>query len=599
MNLMANLNHEQLQDEVNKLNLGIPSGVFHFEFNRPEAKTYLLENPSIPFIMRQSSIDGYFAIDSFGVTGNFSHILLAPPNEEHSEFKLYHYENNVPSELKTPLRDYLEDILKRHQKKQHLLDRVEQKFAVLSIQSLDGNESDEGKVALSPEQVKEYALRKPKLQFRGNGHTGFAMAKALHAPFVVMRSKENREEANRVLKDHIGNNGLIVVTGHGSPAGNNISGHYISPLEEQETRLFNEQTSRGPFDVVSSLMDAGLKRGDHVTVLLSICFGAKESEPGAADSFAHKLAREMAKNGISSTILASDEPVHRFGFGEMVDDALTFNNNVGMDANNVHVFDTELVAPTENPVITIFKPNQTIKLSDKGMHFVPSTKHQTADSPKIAPLIFQPEISNLPDPMVQPKNVFQENQVQEEQRRQQEEQRRQQKIHELKTKAQLLQDKENQTKQPEKGFELTPEETRAFDKIDGALNTLRHKIGTRDKHLDEKAYLQSISLLELLTKARNKYLVDLNNPNLTIEHAGRVFKDRCKKHINKAKPILERDLSWGDYLENLLISLFNAVIKALTFGHTKNFFTQVKSKSFHDVEQAEMDLGIGQGNSLE
>jgi hypothetical protein len=81
-------------------------------------------------------------------------------------------------------------------------------------------------------------------------------------------------------------------------------------------------------------MDAGLKSDNHITIVLSICYGALDTSLGISDSFANKLAREFAALRISSTIIASDKPVIRFGTNAIVDEQITFNDKVGMAAED-------------------------------------------------------------------------------------------------------------------------------------------------------------------------------------------------------------------------------------------------------------------------
>ena len=210
--------------------------------------------------------------------------------------------------------------------------------AVLSIQSLD-NENP----ALEPYQIKELKETRPGLTQIGDGHTGFAMALALNAHFAVLNDKGQREKANMILKNQL--KGLIVVTGHGLPNGNSISGNY-----SKDGSTINVE--RTPAELVQALMEAGLKEGDKPTILLSVCFSAVSE-----DSLAHKVAKELAKQGISSTIIASENPVSRFAHNVLEKGRVTFGPKVGMQPKDVCVFTTDVQKKEDNPQISLYRPN--------------------------------------------------------------------------------------------------------------------------------------------------------------------------------------------------------------------------------------------------
>lgn len=107
----------------------------------------------------------------------------------------------------------------------------------------------------------------------------------------------------------------------------------------------------------------------HLNILLSICYGAAESAPGRQDSFAEKLARAFAEKGISTNIMASNEPVKRFGGDAIRQNKIQFNENTGMAAQHLHLFSTQVSEPTSRPAITITRPNKVIELSAQGLNF--------------------------------------------------------------------------------------------------------------------------------------------------------------------------------------------------------------------------------------
>ncbi|WP_133141069.1 hypothetical protein [Legionella quateirensis] len=366
----------RLESELNKLKLNIPSSVFQYDLNRAQAIEYLKNNKSVPFIFRNSSISGYFAFDiPSGDRQSCTHILVLPPSLEDEEFKLYNYDNKNFTATGSLIRYFEFAWDEQHNRMRSVEEMRWYQFkrlnqlthngtsAVMSTQSLDKK-----KIALTAKEVQSHAQHNPGLQKSGDGHTGFAMAAVLNSPFVVLRSKENRDEANNKIKDHIVDNGLIVVTGHGSHVGDAVSGVYINIDVQQETRLEDEKIKRSPHDIVSSAMESGLKSGNSVTILLCICYGAFDSQRNGS-SFAHKLVREFAKQGISTTILATDQPFIRFGSNVIIDNKITFNERVGMAAKDVHFITAKVDGPDSNPVITVFKPNENIQLSSNGIEF--------------------------------------------------------------------------------------------------------------------------------------------------------------------------------------------------------------------------------------
>lgn len=381
---------ENLKNEIKKL-AAVPQEVFQFDLNRDSAEHFLKSNPKIPFIVRKARIEGYFALSQN--TG--FHLLIEPPLQENEAYKLYRLHLGVKTEIAT-LDDYLKQLirirqreLERWERLRHNIQLIRQK-AVLSIQTLDNQ-----KAALSATELHDFAQKNPGLEQFGNGHTGFAIAKVLHAPFVVARSPGNRDLANQKFKNHLINNSLLVITGHGSPGGAYISGAYINltAKEEAEIAQFETQIKRGPDLIVSSCLEAGLKNGDQITVLLCVCYGATDPHKNH-QSFAHKLLREFASHGVSATVIASNRPVGRFGTNAIEDDQITFKTGTGMDPESIRIFTTEVTAPDNDPTIDVYEPNETIVLSKKGLVFRDTTQTGLTSEP-IA-------MSNHPIPVHQP-----------------------------------------------------------------------------------------------------------------------------------------------------------------------------------------------------
>ena len=144
---------------------------------------------------------------------------------------------------------------------------------------------------------------------------------------------------------------------------------------------------------------------------------------------------------------------------------------------------------------------------------------------------------------------------------------------------------------------LTSEEVEAirkkaapkFAKIDQVFKELNDKIANIDQHVYEQAHQIASEMFKQLQGARKRYesnlLAGVNDPK-----AGSIFKIACEKAVITAKPILIRDLSWGDYLTNLVKTIVNAVITVGTLGKYNGFFPPATSKSSEAVKVFEKDL---------
>ncbi|HAT8117749.1 TPA: type IV secretion protein Dot, partial [Legionella pneumophila] len=183
----------------------------------------------------------------------------------------------------------------------------------------------------------------------------------------------------------------------------------------------------------------------------------------------------------------------------------------------------------------------------------------------------------------------------EEEKRKLEKQREEQ----LKLEKQLEEEKQKLAKQSDeekRKLENQQEETinQALLKVDGILQELTLKIDRVDQHQYKKAHDTANTLLQSLIAARDEYERDLRANEFSQELAGRKFKLACQDAVKIAKPVLEKDLGWGDYLKNLLKCLANAVITVFTFGCQQGFFTYARPDSAKAIEKAEEDLGLRQ-----
>ena len=132
---------------------------------------------------------------------------------------------------------------------------------------------------------------------------------------------------------------------------------------------------------LGAAMEGGLKSGNHITILLCICYGAVDTQK-TEESFAHKLAREFATHGISTTIIASENPVHRFGSQVILADKIMFSNRVGMEPGTTFKFSTKVDGPNEAPQIEVSKITGTIQLSKTGLSFLEPQVPQVPQVPQ-------------------------------------------------------------------------------------------------------------------------------------------------------------------------------------------------------------------------
>ncbi|MFO8740880.1 Dot/Icm T4SS effector LegC6 [Legionella pneumophila serogroup 1] len=138
----------------------------------------------------------------------------------------------------------------------------------------------------------------------------------------------------------------------------------------------------------------------------------------------------------------------------------------------------------------------------------------------------------------------------------------------------------------------------ALEKVDQALEELKGKIGDINQHKYDKAYEAAKILLRQLQETRDQYAIDLANPQINFKEAGLKFKEASNLVIQQAKPILEKDLGWGEYLKNLFKVIVNAIVFCVTFGASQGFFATTRAKSAEAVEKAESELELNQLGSL-
>ncbi|CEG57538.1 coiled-coil domain-containing protein [Legionella fallonii] len=191
-----------------------------------------------------------------------------------------------------------------------------------------------------------------------------------------------------------------------------------------------------------------------------------------------------------------------------------------------------------------------------------------------------------------------EQQLREQQLREQqlsEQQLREQQLREQQLREQQL--REQQLREQQLSEQLHKQHRKIFIsstelKINNILDELSRKIGDIDQHHFKEALVTSERLLNALQEAKINYLIELNNLDMNITNVNKGFENTCKALIDKARPMLERDLDWGTYLTNLLKVIANAIIWVASFGQANSFFKQERSESIKIVEAVEQELKL-------
>lgn len=131
-----------------------------------------------------------------------------------------------------------------------------------------------------------------------------------------------------------------------------------------------------------------------------------------------------------------------------------------------------------------------------------------------------------------------------------------------------------------------------------ALKTIVHNLSDKvallssKNNISEQVLLSAVTLKSELSDAVELYMTHKSEPGVDKNEAQKLFLAQCSVAIDKAKPILEKELGWGDYLTNLAKLLTNAVIKATNAvtGSNYNFFSYAKTPLVIEVEEIEVDL---------
>jgi hypothetical protein len=130
------------------------------------------------------------------------------------------------------------------------------------------------------------------------------------------------------------------------------------------------------------------------------------------------------------------------------------------------------------------------------------------------------------------------------------------------------------------------------------LVPINKKIGQIEQHKWSEAYTAATILLAALKAALDAYQKNLLNPSgINKNTPTQIFIGECTDAINAALPVLEKDLGLGDYLKNLLKSIYNAV--ALIFSDSKSSFFKIEeSQSAKAVKEMEAALDKSMDNML-
>lgn len=144
----------------------------------------------------------------------------------------------------------------------------------------------------------------------------------------------------------------------------------------------------------------------------------------------------------------------------------------------------------------------------------------------------------------------------------------------------IIQDK--LSRQHDMGFQPDPRK----ESLLKILSELESKIGQSRQHHSGKALATAKALLKNLKTAFRDFQ-DNHNHHSAID----TFKAACQQAIDAAKPVLAKDLGWGDYLSNLLKRFYNAVATKLNASKS-SLFTIKKAGSLDTVETTEIKLQI-------
>ncbi|MCL9685172.1 hypothetical protein [Legionella maioricensis] len=156
---------------------------------------------------------------------------------------------------------------------------------------------------------------------------------------------------------------------------------------------------------------------------------------------------------------------------------------------------------------------------------------------------------------------------------------------------------------PDRSHFSVPRDRQGY--LEFEIDTRKVKKSSEDEKIFLKAILQDFSnkitqvsgnegtiLVAEKLKTKLREAVDIYLDGQPTKEAKELFITSCSAAIEEAKPLLEKELGWGDYLTNLLKSLVNAVISATNSATRSNFtlFSKAKASLVPEVEDIEQNL---------
>lgn len=150
------------------------------------------------------------------------------------------------------------------------------------------------------------------------GGTSWGLSKATGLSAIHMH-RDGLARSNEVkLLNHVDDNGIVFITGHGSTKGNVFGGNYVSLAQEINTMWKWSLDTYVNLICDNSALGLKAKRGESpkLTLVLWVCYGGQ----GSKNSTAAKMIELFKDKGIDVTIIANNAATTRFpGFDNISD----------------------------------------------------------------------------------------------------------------------------------------------------------------------------------------------------------------------------------------------------------------------------------------
>ncbi len=127
---------------------------------------------------------------------------------------------------------------------------------------------------------------------------------------------------------------------------------------------------------------------------------------------------------------------------------------------------------------------------------------------------------------------------------------------------------------------------KARSQINTALFSLELQVSQIPSHFALAANT-ALQLLQELQNTQDEYFRQLNFADNNTITLSQEFIKNCIGLIDTAKPVLERDLAWGDYLQNVIKKIANALIWLASVGNIHSFFTPKRSALVQAFEKTQ------------